>query len=180
MRSDYEIRVAALEDAAAVERLLQESYPKLMASSYDDDVLAPALALMTRANRALLGSGTYYLAEPSTGFLVGCGGWTLERPGAGTVEADLGHIRHFAVHPGWTRRGIGRAIYGLCERAARAAGVHAFECYSSLNAEPFYRALDFERIREIDIELQPRIVLRVVLMRREFGRTPDSACARLS
>jgi len=43
-----------------------------------------------------------------------------------------------------------------------------FECNSSLNAEKFYRALDFKRIREMDIELQPRVVLRAVLMRREF------------
>ena len=64
--------------------------------------------------------------------------------------------------------GIGRAIYGLCERTARAAGVVAFECYASLNAEEFYRALDFKRIREIDLELQPRIVFRAVLMRRDL------------
>jgi N-acetylglutamate synthase-like GNAT family acetyltransferase len=168
VRSEYEIRVAGLEDAAAVDRLLQESYPKLMASSYDEELLAPALAVMTRANPSLLGSGTYYVAELSTGMLVGCGGWTRERPGAGTVEAHVGHVRHFAVHPGWTRRGIGRAIYGLCERAARAVGATAFECYSSLNAEEFYRALDFKRIREIDLELQPRVTLRAVLMRRDI------------
>jgi len=168
VRSDYEIRVAGPEHAVAVERLLQESYPTLMESSYDEESLAPALGLMTRANPSLLRSGTYYVAELSTGILVGCGGWTLERPGAGKVDAHVGHIRHFAVHPGWTRRGIGRAIYDLCERAARAAGVIAFECYSSLNAEEFYRALDFKRIREIDIELQPRVTLRAVLMRRDI------------
>ena len=167
MRSDYEVRVATLEDAAAVDRLLHASYPNLMASSYDEGVLAPALEVMTKANPSLLGSGTYYLAELSTGLLVGCGGWTLERPGAGTVEPRVGHVRHFAVHPDWTRRGIGRAIFGICERAARAAGLGAFECYSSLNAEKFYGALDFKRIREMDIELQPHVVLRAVLMRRD-------------
>jgi hypothetical protein len=60
---DYEVRVARLEDAAAVDRLLQVSYPKLMASSYDKELLAPALKLMTKANASLLGSGTYYVAE---------------------------------------------------------------------------------------------------------------------
>jgi N-acetylglutamate synthase-like GNAT family acetyltransferase len=148
------------------EALLQASYPKLMASSYDEESLAPALKLMTRANPSLLVSGTYYVAELSTGILVGCGGWTLERPGAGTVEPHIGHIRHFAVNPSWTRRGIGSAIYGLCESAARAVGVIAFECYSSLNAEKFYRALGFNRIREFDLELQRPVVLRAVLMRR--------------
>jgi N-acetylglutamate synthase-like GNAT family acetyltransferase len=139
-----------------------------MASSYDEESLAPALKLMTRSNPALLGSGTYYVAELPTGLVVGCGGWTLERPGTGTVEPHLGHIRHFARHPGWTKRGVGRAIYRLCEGAARSAGVIGFECYSSLNAEQFYTALGFENIREIDLELQPGVLLRAVLMRREL------------
>lgn len=168
MRSDYEIRVATPEDAAAVDRLLHASYANLMASSYDEEVLAPALELMTKANPSLLGSGTYYLAEVPTGLLVGCGGWTLERPGTGSVEPRVGHVRHFAVHPDWIRRGIGRAIFTFCERAARAAGVMAFECYSSLNAEEFYGALNFKRIGEMDIELQPHVALRAVLMRRKL------------
>jgi len=37
-----------------------------------------------------------------------------------------------------------------------------------LNAEEFYRALGFNRIHELDIELQPLVVLRGVLMRREL------------
>jgi N-acetylglutamate synthase-like GNAT family acetyltransferase len=168
VRSDYELRVATLEDAVAVDRLLQVSYAKLMATSYDEESLAPALKLLTKANPSLLGSGTYYLAELPTGFLVGCGGWTLERPGTGSIEPRVGHVRHFAVHPDWTRRGIGRAIFNSCERAAREAGVRTLECYSSLNAEKFYRSLDFKRIRWMDIELQPHVVLRTVLMRRDL------------
>ena len=168
VRSDYEIRVATLEDAEAVDRLLHASYPKLMASFYDGELLAPALKLMTKANPSLLTCGTYYLAELPTGLLVGCGGWTLQRPGTETVEPQVGHVRHFAVHPDWTRRGIGRAIFEFCERTARAAGVVAFECYSSLNAEKFYRALGFKRIGEMDIELKPSVALRAVLMRRDL------------
>jgi GNAT superfamily N-acetyltransferase len=139
-----------------------------MKSAYDEEALAPALDLMTKANPLLLGSGTYYLAEVATGLLVGCGGWTRERPGTKSVELGLAHVRHFAVHPDWTRCGIGRAIFTLCDRAARAAGVRAFECYSSLNAENFYRALSFVRIREMDMEFQPHVVLRGVLMRRNL------------
>ena len=165
---DYEVRVARLEDAAGVDTLLQASYPRLMASSYEAESLAPALKLMTKANPALLRSGTYYVAELPTALAVGCGGWTLERPGTATVEPHLGHIRHFATHPDWTGRGIGRAIYRLCESTARSAGVRVFECYSSLNAEKFYSALGFERIREIDIEFRPNVLLRAVLMRSEL------------
>lgn len=168
MASRYDVRVATPLDAAAVSALLRVSYPTLMRSAYAEEALAPALELMTDANPSLLRSGTYYVAEVATGSLVGCGGWTPERPGTKSVEPGLGHVRHFAVHPDWTRRGIGRAIQTSCDRSARAAGMTAFECCSSLNAEPFYRVLGFVRIREMDMELAPSVVLRGVLMRRNL------------
>ena len=38
----------------------------------------------------------------------GGGGWTIERPGATEAPIDpaLGHNRHFATQPEWTRRGV--------------------------------------------------------------------------
>ena len=56
------IRVATPEDREAVTRLLQRSYPALMAGSYEPAVLAAALPLMTQANPALLASGTFVVA----------------------------------------------------------------------------------------------------------------------
>lgn len=168
MASHYDLRIATPQDADAVSELLSISYPRLMGSAYDAAQLAPALELMTKANSTLLGSGTFYLAELESGLLVGCGGWTPEQPGTQRVEPGLGHIRHFAVHPDWTRQGIGRSLLTACADTARAAGVGTFECYSSLNAESFYRALGFARIRELDIELKPPISFRAVLMRRNL------------
>ena len=165
---DFSVRVARPEDLRAVDELLKASYPALMASAYDPEALAPALKLMTRANPELLASGTYYVAETAAGLIVGCGGWTRERPGTTITEPALGHIRHFGTHPDWARRGVGRAIYRLCESAARAAGMKSFEAYSSLNGESFYRALGFERVREMDMEMSPQVVLRAVLMRRDI------------
>jgi N-acetylglutamate synthase-like GNAT family acetyltransferase len=155
-------------DGEAVHSLLQASYPVLMAPAYDENVLAPALELMTKANVSLLASGTYYVAEARGGLVVGCGGWTFERPGTAVVEAKLGHLRHFGTHPAWLYRGVGRAIYGVCESNARSAGVATFECYSSLNAEVFYQALGFESVRRIDLQLAQGVILPSVLMRREI------------
>jgi N-acetylglutamate synthase-like GNAT family acetyltransferase len=166
--SGYVLRVATPDDAGAVDALLEASYPLLMAPFYDPAVLAPALKLMTKAQMSLLASGTYYVAETPPGLLVGCGGWTLERPGTGLIEADLAHIRHFGTHPAWTNRGIGRAIYRRCEAAARSAGVTRFECYSALNAEGFYASLRFASIRRMEMELEPNVALASVLMSREI------------
>lgn len=162
------IRVATPDDAAAVGELLASSYPVLMASAYEEKALAPALELMTRANPVLLSSGRFYVAATPAGLLVGCGGWSLEQPGTGTLEAGVGHLRHFATHPAWVGRGVGRAIYRSCEVAALSAGVLALECYSSLNAVPFYAALGFGRVRDVAVELRPGVVLPSVVMRREF------------
>ncbi len=159
------MRVATLSDAMGVGALLRASYPILMKSAYHEVLLAPALQLMTRANPALLASGTFYVAEAQDGSVVGCGGWTLERPGGDAVEAMRGHIRQFGTHPDWTKRGIGRAIYRLCEADARSAGIASFECDASLNAERFYLALGFERICKRNVELSAGVVLPGVAMR---------------
>jgi GNAT superfamily N-acetyltransferase len=81
-----------------------------MKAGYDAFFLSAALPLMTRANPTLLQSGTYYLSETQDGTIIGCGGWTFERPGGGEVVPGLVHIRHFATHPDWIGRGIGTAL----------------------------------------------------------------------
>lgn len=165
---NYAIRLATLGDAAGVTALLQASFPVLMRAAYDTAKLAPAIELMTKAQTVLLTSGTYYVAESPDGLVVGCGGWTRERPGDGIVKEEVGHVRHFGTHPEWTRRGIGRAIYNRCETDARDAGVTRMDCYSLFNAEGFYSELGFQRIRPIDIEMTPNAIVPCVLMHRRI------------
>lgn len=62
MPDGFMIRPATPEDAEAVTNLLAAAYPMLLAPSYEAELLARALPLMTRANPALLRSGAYYLA----------------------------------------------------------------------------------------------------------------------
>jgi len=161
---DFAIRVSTPEDEASVNALLQASYPKLMSTSYDAAILADALPLFTKANPSLLSAGTYYLAESTEHGVVGCGGWTCERPGTGEVEPGLGHIRHFGTHASWTGRGVGRSIYAMCEEGARSAGVKRFECYSSLNGQGFYAALGFESVRRINVDLSSDVSIPGILM----------------
>lgn len=164
----FVIRVTRSSDASLVSDLLAVSYPTLMSGSYDESVLAGALPIMTRANPVLLKANTYYVAETQDGQIVGCGGWTRERPGAGQAEAKIGHIRHFATHPEWLNQGIGRSIYCQCESSARPLGIRSFECFSSLNAEGFYKALGFRPIRQIEIPMGQDLKLPAVLMKRQL------------
>lgn len=159
------LRVAGPDDAPAVDGVLQDSYPTLMAAAYEPDLLARALPLMVRSNPRLLTSGTYYLAE-AEGEPVGCGGWTFDEPGTGNIDPGTAHIRHFGVRPGWTGKGVGRQLYRRCEADAGAAGASRFLCYSSLNGEPFYRALGFVAERRFIVPMGPDLGFPSALMSR--------------
>jgi len=159
-----QIRTALIEDSESVSALLRVSYTALMRGAYEDTVLNAVLPAITIAQPALLQSGTYYVAETAKGAVVGCGGWTKERPGSGEVAPHLAHIRHFGVHPEWARQGVGRAIYTRCRDEAKVAGIEKLECYSSINGESFYTALGFERDRIIDVEMRNGIAFPSVRM----------------
>ena len=153
MAHSVNVRVACPNDSAGISSLLRASFPVLMRSAYEPALLVRALPQMTLAQPRLLECGSYYVAESSGGVIIGCGGWTKERPGSSEITANVGHIRHFGVHPDWTRRGVGKALYARCKDDARDAGLLRFECYSSLNGEAFYSALGFRRLAQIDVDM---------------------------
>ena len=136
-----------------------------MATSYDAKLLRLATPIITQANPKLLASGTYHVAE-ADGVIVGCGGWTPERPGTTEKQPGVGHVRHFATIPDRAGQGIGRMIYARCETQARAAGVTVAECYASLNAERFYASLGFATVGPVTIPLGDGVTFPSVLMRR--------------
>jgi N-acetylglutamate synthase-like GNAT family acetyltransferase len=147
------IRSALPGDAPAVSALLACCYPRMFRDAYDADVLAAALPLMTKASPVLLASGNYFVAEASDDEVVGCGGWSLERPGTREVVLNEGHIRHFATHPDRLRSGIGRALLVRCIAEAQQQDVTTLFCYSSRVAEPFYRSAGFVTIGPIDVAM---------------------------
>jgi GNAT superfamily N-acetyltransferase len=168
MPAGYLIRTASPEDSDPVQSLLEASYPTLFRPFYSDEALAAALPLMTKANPRLLASGNYFVAETGTREIVGCGGWSHERPGSGALEDRLGHVRHFATHPDWVRKGIGRALLARSIETARAEGIKCLECNSSLAAEAFYRALGFETVGPVDVDMGgsvrfPGIIMQMAL-----------------
>jgi N-acetylglutamate synthase-like GNAT family acetyltransferase len=160
----FVIRAAGPADTDAVSILLEASYSRLLVTSYDRNILRRALPYMIKSNPALLASGTYYVAETEPGVLVGCGGWTAAKPGSGEMTAGEAHIRHFAIHPDWTRRGIGSSLLDRCIRDARSLGIVKLHCFSTLNAEPFYRASGFDTIGSIGVPMGPTITFPAVLM----------------
>jgi len=161
------IRPARPSDAEALSAVIAASYSRLFAGWYLDDLLAAALPLMTRANPALLSSGTYYLAERA-GEVLGCGGWTEAPPGGGGAIPGTGHIRHVATHPDHLGQGVGRLLMEHCFIEAAAAGVARLACLSTLPAEAFYARLGFSRIGPAVISLPGGISFPAVEMARDL------------
>jgi N-acetylglutamate synthase-like GNAT family acetyltransferase len=164
----YPIRIARPTDSDAVSALLLTSYSSLLTARYDGDMLQHALPFITKAKPTLLASDTYYVVETELGSLVGCGGWTAAHPESGEIVEGEAHIRHFATHPEWVRRGVGTSLLARCFMDARRLGIGKLHCYSTLNAEQFYQASGFETIGPIDVPMGPGLIFPAVLMSREL------------
>jgi GNAT superfamily N-acetyltransferase len=160
------IRTATPDDAAMLSVLLAASYTALK-GSYDPHGFDSALPLMATANPKLLASGTYYIAEIG-GQAAGCGGWSTEKPGTGEIAEGVGHIRHYATHPAFLRRGVGRRLLDHCIDEARRSGISIMMSQSTLPAEPFYASAGFRRLGLIDVAMAPGVVLPAVEMQLEL------------
>jgi GNAT superfamily N-acetyltransferase len=129
----------------------------------------------------LIADGTYYVVEVE-GQIAGCGGWSRRTTlfggdhFAGRSEAsldpakDAARVRAMYTHPGFARRGIGRLILEICERAAAAEGFSALELAATLAGLPLYRACGFEDSEHFE-ELTPSGV-RVPLVKMRKAIAP--------
>lgn len=159
------VRVAGPEDEESLSALIAAAYRTLDRSAYDPTELTAALPAMSKANPKLLASGTYFVAAVD-GVAAACGGWTREKPGTGEVEDGVAHIRHFATHPEYTRRGLAQRLLDRCIAETAAAGLTVLRSQSTLPGEPFYAAAGFRRIGEATAKMAPGASLPVIEMER--------------
>lgn len=146
------VRPATSADEDVVSAILEASYTNLWQGHYAEADLEALLPMVTRAQPQLLASGRYFLALSEDQY-AGCGGWSLAVPGpSGKIIPGCGHIRHFAVHPDYLRKGVGRALYDACLSQARDEGLARLEAWSSLQAVPFYERLGFKVIEHFTLD----------------------------
>ena len=167
----FTIRTATRDDIGPLDAMFSRSYPKLLKADYQPSVLIVAIPLITRAQASLVTSGSYYVAEAGEGALLGAGGWSRSNPHGGRSEPGHAHLRHFATDANATRNGVGRAIFEHCVIEATKAGIIEFECYSTLNAAPFYTSLGFTRLADLKLELRPGILFPAIHMTRTLRRS---------
>jgi N-acetylglutamate synthase-like GNAT family acetyltransferase len=174
------LRVATVDDAAAVERLMRESAAILFPRFYDERHAASAVQYVAQADPLLLRDGTYFVLE--TGHeMVGCGGWsrrdrmyTGSGDGADDARAldpatEAARVRAMFVRADWTRRGLGRRILEACEAAARNEGFHDLTLVATLPGVPLYLAFGFQPIEELEVEMPDGVKLDCVSMAKPIA-----------
>jgi GNAT superfamily N-acetyltransferase len=162
------LRPATKADLAAVDRLLADSYPRLLAVDYAPSVLVTALPIISRAQPGLVTSGRYFVALRGDALLA-AGGWSMGAPGGGAALAGVGHVRHVVTDWRHQRQGIGRALMEAVLADAKGAGVGRMECLSTLTAERFYASLGFVARGPVMVPLRPGIDFPAIAMELLFA-----------
>jgi GNAT superfamily N-acetyltransferase len=163
--SALRIRPVTPSDRDVLETMIEACYAASYPGWYDAELLRAALPLMRRTDDKLLASGRYFIAFLGED-LAGCGGWSMWTPGTKEEQPGIAHIRHFATHPSFMRRGVAGAILRRCFEESAATGVRLLQCYSSRAAETFYAHHGFQRVREININLSPTVAIPAILMEK--------------
>ncbi len=150
-------RLATMADLPALRGLMDLSIGELQQGFLTPAQIAASRMIMG-LDTQLIEDGTYYVATVA-GELAGCGGWSRRNtlyggdhsPGRDAAlldpARDAARIRAMYTHPAFARRGVGRLILGVCERAATAAGFARVELAGTLAGEPLYRAAGYRVIR---------------------------------
>jgi len=100
-----------------------------------------------------------------------------EPVGYAQLDVGAGVMRSLYVVPGHAHRGVGRRLTRALITAARDAGLARVELDSSLNAVPFYEALGFTRLGDVDHGLRAGIVMPCVRMGKRLRDEHGAAAA---
>lgn len=139
-RHDATIRLARLEDAAAIARILNYHAIHTTATFRTEVELADEQLLHDRDARHPV------VAAEADGQIIGFAALSPFRPRAGySLTAEVGVY----VHEHWHRRGIGRALVRDVVARGRAAGLHAVVagcCTESVASIGLMESLGFTRV----------------------------------
>ena len=171
------IRLATMDDRAAIRELIARSARQLSREHYNEAQIEAAIARVFGVDSDLIEDGTYFVAEVPNA-LIGCGGWSRRKKlfGGDQYSADNGYldpqsepagIRAFFINPAHARKGIARSILARCETEARGHGFRALELMATLPGIAFYESCGFRKIGDYELDLGG-VKLELVPMRKEL------------
>jgi GNAT superfamily N-acetyltransferase len=170
-------RPATRDDVASLRELIDLAIAELSKAFLTDDQITSSAAIMG-LDTQLIDDGTYFVIEDD-GALAGCGGWSRRATlygGDHSTHRDIAlldpardpaKVRAMYTHPDFARRGVGRMILGLCERAAAAEGYTRLELMATMSGEPLYRGYGFEEVERIE-DARGGAPVPIVRMRKDI------------
>lgn len=90
----------------------------------------------------------------------------MQAPGDTPRMRDFGYFRYMVTDHRRTRQGIARRLMEMTLLHAHACGMTQLHCLSTFGSFPFYRAMGFVEMGEMNIELRPGIILPAIFMSR--------------
>ena len=175
-----QIRVAQINEVAALQQLIARSVRQLGAGFYTTRQIELALVHVFGVDTQLIHDQTYYVLDDA-GSYAGCGGWSKRRTLYGgdqhkSGEDDLldpateaARIRAFFIDPAYARRGLGRQLLAACEAAAREAGFTRCEMGATLSGVPLYEACGYQTVKAFAVPLPEGEALPIVQMEKTLG-----------
>lgn len=179
MTASFTHRLARREDIAALEPLMTAAIRDLLPQFLPPDAVEASFDIMG-LDTQLIDDGTYYVIE-CEGTIAGCGGWSRRATlfggnhsagrDAALLDAlrDPARVRAMYTSPAFVRRGIGRLVLELCERAAAAEGFSRVELAATMGGEPLYRACGYEDIERFEAPTRTGIRVPLVRMGKRIG-----------
>lgn len=147
-------RIARFGDIPALHRVMNRAIGALQTGFLDPAQIAASHKVMGLDSQ-LVKDGTYFIVEEE-GRIAGCGGWSFRstlyggdasivgrEPARLDPARDAAKVRAMYTDPDFVRRGVGRLILNLCERAARQAGFARVELMATAAGVPLYRAAGY-------------------------------------
>ena len=149
-------RLAGTGDLDAIRALMENSIAELQKPHLDAKQIASSRLIMG-LDTQLIADQTYFVVDID-GHMAGCGGWSRRatlygsdatpgrEPALLDPTTDAARIRAMYTHPAHVRKGIGRLILQLCERAAKGEGFRRAELVATLSGEALYAACGYAAI----------------------------------
>jgi len=179
MKPSFTHRLARHDDVPALKTLMTAAIRELQRGFLPPEAIAASTAVMG-LDTQLIEDATYFVVE-ADGALAGCGGWSRRGTlfggdhSAGRDAAlldpatDAARVRAMYTSPAFARRGVGRMILGLCERAAAEAGFSRVELGATLAGEPLYRGCGYELIERLEAMTPSGIRIPILRMGKSLS-----------
>ena len=175
----FAIRLASNTDIPPLQKLIAASVRGLSEGYYSAKQIESSIKYIFGIDTQLLIDGTYYVIEANN-TIAACGGWSKRKTLYGgdqhksttdpllNPNTDAARIRAFFVDPAWARQGIGKMLIKHCENEAMNNGFTAMELGATLPGEPLYKAMGYNSILNVIVDMPDGEKFEVIKMRKEL------------